>query len=132
MENQVYTPAQLDQLSRALLRLHKILLAGERVAYERVHGRITSNGEFLHLLLGHAWFAWLRQLSQSMAKLDELSEGEDVSARGAISDLLASLRNLLMPSEEGEGFGRRYYDALQRDPNVVLAHESVRELLRQV
>jgi hypothetical protein len=131
MENQLYTPARLDQLSRALIRLHKMLLDGERVAYERVHGRVTSNGEFLHLLLGHDCFAWLRQLSQSMAKLDELSEGEDVSARGAISDLLASLRTLLMPSEEGEEFGRRYYDALQRDPNVVLAHESVRELLRQ-
>jgi hypothetical protein len=131
MENQLYTPARLDQLSRALLRLHKMLLDGERVAYEQVHGRVTSNGEFLHLLLGHAWFGWLRQLSQSMTKLDELSVGEDVLARGAISDLLASLRTLLMPSEEGAEFGRRYYDALQRDPDVVLAHESVRELLRQ-
>lgn len=130
MANQAYTPAQLDQLSRALLRLHKTLLDGERVAYERVHGRINSNGEFLHLLLGHAWFAWLRQLSQSMAKLDELAEDQDGSASDAITDLIASMRSLLTPSEAGEGFGRRYYDALQRDPDVVLAHAFVRELLR--
>ncbi len=130
MANQAYTPAQLDQLSRALLRLHKTLLDGERVAYERVHGRITSNGEFLHLLLGHAWFAWLRQLSQSMAKLDELAEDQDGSASDAITDLIASMRSLLTPSAAGEGFGRQYYDALQRDPDVVLAHASVRELLR--
>lgn len=130
MANQAYTPAQLDQLSRALLRLHKTLLDGERVAYERVHGRINSNGEFLHLLLGHAWFAWLRQLSQSMAKLDELAEDQDGSASDAITDLIASMRSLLTPSAAGEGFGRQYYDALQRDPDVVLAHASVRELLR--
>jgi hypothetical protein len=124
------TPAQLDQLSRALLRLHRTLLDGERVAYERVHGRIASNGEFLQLLLGHAWFAWLRQLSQSMVKLDELAESEEAAAGEAIQELIVSIRTLLTPSEVGEGFGRQYYDALQRDPEVVLAHATVRELLR--
>jgi len=130
MGSQNYTAAQLDQLSRAMLRLHKTLLDGERVVYERVHGRIASNGEFLNLLLGHAWFAWLRQLSQSMAKLDELAESEEASSRDALVDQLASIRALLTPSETGEGFGRQYYNALQRDPDVVLAHAAVRELLR--
>lgn len=130
MRSRDYTPAQLDQLSRALLRLHKTLLDGERVAYERVHGRIASNGEFLQLLLGHAWFAWLRQLSQSMAKLDELAESKEAAAGEAIQELIVSIRTLLTPSEVGEGFGRQYYDALQRDPDVVLAHATVRELLR--
>lgn len=130
MRSRDYTPAQLDQLSRALLRLHKTLLDGERVAYERIHGRIASNGEFLQLLLGHAWFAWLRQLSQSMARLDELAESEEAAAGEAIQELIVSIRTLLTPSEVGEGFGRQYYDALQRDPDVVLAHATVRELLR--
>ena len=114
----------------ALLRLHKTLLDGERVAYERVHGRIATNGEFLQLLLGHAWFAWLRQLSQSMAKLDELAESKEAAAGEAIQELIVSIRTLLTPSEVGEGFGRQYYDALQRDPDVGLAHATVRELLR--
>ena len=39
---------------------------------------------------------------------------------------------LLTPSEAGEGFGRRYYDAMQRDPDVVLAHASARELLQEI
>ena len=130
MRSRDYPPAQLDQLSRALLRLHKTLLDGERVAYERVHGRIASNGEFLQLLLGHAWFAWLRQLSQSIARLDELAESEEAAAGEVIQELIVSIRTLLTPSEVGEGFGRQYYDALQRDPDVVLAHATVRELLR--
>ena len=75
------TGAHLDNLSRALLRLHKALLDDERVSYERVHGRIPSNGAFLQLVLGDAWFAWLRPLSQLMAKLDELGEESIQTAR---------------------------------------------------
>lgn len=122
--------AHLDHLSRSLLRLHKALLDGERVTYERVHGRIPSNGAFFQLVLGDAWFAWLRPLSQMMARLDELSEGK-ASVEGAeIDALIASIRALLNPSAEGDGFGRHYYDALQREPDVVLAHASVRAVLR--
>lgn len=118
----------LDHLFRALLRLHKALLDDERVSYERVHGRISSNGAFLQLVLGDAWFAWLRPLSQLMAKLDEL--GEESSDGQDTVTLVASIRTLLTPTEEGEGFGRQYHDALQRGPDVVLAYAAVRALLR--
>ncbi len=121
----------LDNLFPALLRLHKALLDDERVAYERVHGRIPSNGAFLQLALNDAWFAWLRPLSQSIAKLDELSESDDVASREMIPALLVSVQTLLMPTEEGEGFSRQYHDALQRSPDVVLAHAAVRSLLMQ-
>jgi hypothetical protein len=122
--------SHVDQLRSALLRLHKALLDNERVSYERVYGRIASNGEFLQLVLGHAWFAWLRPLSQLVAKLDELN-GEDESPDGPdTATFIASVRTLLTPSEEGTGFGKHYYDALQREPDVVLAHAAVRALLR--
>jgi hypothetical protein len=123
--------ASLDNLFPALLRLHKALLDDERVSYERVHGRIPSNGAFLQLALNDAWFAWLRPLSQSIAKLDELSESDDAASREAIPALLVSVQTLLIPMEEGEGFSRQYHDALQRSPDVVLAHAAVRTLLKQ-
>jgi hypothetical protein len=121
----------LDNLFPALLRLHKALLDDERVSYERVHGRIPSNGAFLQLALNDAWFAWLRTLSRVIAKLDELSESNDPASREAIPALLASVQTLLIPTEAGEGFGRQYHDALQRSPDVVLEHAAVRALLRQ-
>jgi len=37
---------------------------------------------------------------------------------------------LLTASEEGEGFPRRYFEALQRQPVVVLAHADVRRALK--
>lgn len=122
--------SHLDQLRRALLRLHKALLDDERVSYERVYGRISTNGEFLQLVLGHAWFAWLRPLSQLVAQLDELGEIEDASTPAEITAMMASVRTLITPTEEGDGFGRHYYDALQRAPDVGLAHAEVRALLR--
>ena len=123
--------ALLDNIFMGLLRLHKALLDDERVAYEHVHGRIPSNGAFLQLTLNDAWFAWLRPLSQAIAKLDELSESEDAVSSDTIPALLRSLGTLLMPSELGEGFSRQYYNALQRSPDVVLAHAGVRALLVQ-
>lgn len=129
MSSQDRRDAHGDNLLRALLRLHKALLDDERVSYERVHGRIPSNGAFLQLVLGDAWFAWLRPLSLLMAQLDELSETKKASSTVEIAALLASLRRLLTPTEEGEGFGKQYHDALQREPEVVLAHAAVRALL---
>ena len=119
----------LDDLSRALLQLHKALLDAERISYERLHGRIASNGEFLQLVLGDSWFAWLRPLSQHMASLDRLAEGDDIASDAELTDVLDAVRRLLTPSETGEGFGRHYYEALQQVPEVGLAHAQVKSLL---
>ena len=130
MSGQDHMRAHLGNLSRSLLRLHKALLDSERVSYERVHGRIETNGAFFQLVLGDAWFAWLRPLSQLMVKIDELSEEKEMPDRAEITVVIDSVRTMLTPSEEGNGFGRHYYDALQREPDVVLAHAAVRALLR--
>jgi len=122
--------AHRGNLFQALLRLHKALLDDERVSYERVHGRIQSNGAFLQLVLDDAWFAWLRPLSQLMAKLDELGEADELPGGLDSATLLASIRAMLTLSEEGTGFGRHYYEALQREPDVALAHAAVRTLLK--
>ena len=123
------TVAELHELSKALLRLHKALLDGERLAYERRHGPIASNGQYLQLVLGHPDFAWLRHLSHLMAELDDLTAKGDSSRAGAIGDLLAALRTLLTPVEGDQAFAGRYYQALQRDADVVLAHGTVSNLL---
>ena len=121
--------AEWHQLSKALLRLHKALLDGERAAYERIHGPIASNGTYLQLVLGDPAFAWLRHLSRLMAELDDLADSDDAAAADKIAELTASLRTLLTPVEGDEAFGGRYHDALQRDPDAVLAHAAVKNLL---
>jgi hypothetical protein len=56
--------------------------------------------------------------------LDEKEPLPDAAAEVAIKE--ASV--LLTPSEAGEGFARHYYDALQRDPDVVIAHADFMKL----
>jgi len=129
MRQQRKRDPSLNNTFTELLGLHKVLLDDERIGYERVHGRISSNGAFLQLVLNDAWFAWLRPLSQAIAKLDELSESDDLASDEAIPALLESVQQLLVPMEAGEGFGRHYHDALQRNPDVVLAHARVKALL---
>ena len=131
MHKEQYTTAELHQLSKALLRLHKVLLDAERAAYERIHGPIASNGAYLQLVLGDPAFSWLRHLSKLMAELDDRADADDASAARNISDLLGSLRSLLTPLEGDEAFGGRYHEALQRNSEAVSAHAAVKQLLGQ-
>lgn len=120
---------RLRQLRTLLLRLHKALLDSERIVYEQFHGRIQSNGEFFRLVIGHEWFSWLRPISQFIAHLDEaLSAKEPVTLEQA-NQLLDEARSLLQPAETGDSSKKRYYQAIQRDPNVALMYAEVANLL---
>ena len=122
---------RLTDLRNGLLRLHKVLLDSERVSYERVHGRIASKGEFFQLVVGGDWFAWLHRVSELVVHIDEMLDADDPPSAVEATRVIDQARMMLKPSEEGEGFGKHYYDALQRDPDVVLAHAAVKKLLRK-
>jgi len=112
-----------------LLRLHKTLLDFEREGYERAHGKIANSYAFLQLVMSDPWFAWLRPLSHLVVRIDEMMEAEQETTVQDIAKVLTEVRGLLKPSEAGEGFERNYYEALQRTPDVVLAHAHVKKLL---
>ena len=119
---------RLEELHRALLRLHKVLLEDERASYERTHGR-TSPQELLQLLIGHAQFAWLRAISETIVRIDEIVESDEPSAAADAAQLIAHTRSLLVPAEGGAEFARKYHSALQRLPDAVLAHKEASVLL---
>jgi|ERR1035437_10109787 hypothetical protein len=125
------TPLQqrLQPLRNALLDLHKALVDSERVSYEQTIGTIPSPNHFLQLLTSDPWFAWLHPLSQLIVAMDEaLDEKEPLTSAG-VDVLVNQTRLLLVASETGDGFSKHYFDALQRDPDVVLAHAVVAKLL---
>ena len=126
------TRQRLVDLRHGLLRLHKALLDSERDSYERAHGRrITSRGELFQLVVGNDWFAWLHRVSELVVQIDEMLDGDEPATAIEATRVIDQTRTLLRPSEEGTGFGKRYYEALQRDPEVVLAHAAVKKLLRK-
>ncbi len=116
-------------LRDALLALHKALVDSERVSYEQTIGSIQSPNHFLKLLTSDPWFAWLHPLSQLIVAMDEVMENKEPGKVADGEALLNQIRLLLVPSETGEGFSKHYYDAMQRDPDVVLAHAQVMKLL---
>ncbi len=118
----------LRDLRNKLLRLHKMLLDTERIAYEQVRGRVSS-GELLQLVIEHEQFAWLHRISGLVVQIDEMLQADEPVSLDDIQNLIANARTLLTPSEVGNGFARKYYNALQREPGVVLAHAEVSELL---
>jgi hypothetical protein len=119
---------RLRELRRALLRLHKTLLAVERTAYEQSFGRVTS-GELLQLVISHEQFAWLHSFSELIVRIDEMSDAGEPATAGDVESLLARARILLRPSETGTDFERKYFAALQREPDAVLAHREVTKTL---
>ena len=123
---------RLTELRNGLLRLHKTLLDSERARYERDIARINSSGELLKLVLYDPWFAWLHELSEFVVLIDETLDAEEPPAGIEAERLIAQAWELLAPDEMGTGYPRRYFEALQRDPDVVLAHGKMRKLLTRL
>ena len=111
---------RLTLLRNGLLRLHKALLESERAVYERDVERITSTGQYLNLVLNDPWFAWLRELSQFVVLIDETLDLEEPATDEDAARLIARARTLISPNENGAGFNKSYFDAMQRDPAAVL------------
>jgi hypothetical protein len=105
-----------------------MLLDTERITYEQVRGRVSS-GELLQLVIEHEQFAWLHRISELVVQIDEMLGADEPVSLDDVRNLITYARTLLTPSEVGNAFERKYYNALQREPGVVLAHADVSELL---
>ena len=120
---------RLTELREGLLGLHKTLLESERNSYERDIARISSSGELLRLVMYDPWFAWLHELSELVVLIDETLDADQSPDGFEAERLIAQARELIAPNESGTGFVKRYFEALQRDPDVVLAHARTRKML---
>jgi len=121
--------SRLDEVRVALIGLHKALVDAERTSYEKTVGDIESPTHFLHLLTNDPWFAWLQPLSRFIVSLDERLEAEEPLTAGHVDTLVKETRTLLTPSEDGQDFARHYFDAMQADADVVIAHADLMQLL---
>src|ERR1700731_4379439 len=113
---------RLTDLRNGLLHLHKTLLDSESASYDHDIARITSRGQLLDLVLHDPWFAWLHELSELIVLIDETLDADEPATPAEASRLMAQSRLLLTPNESGKGFRGQYFEALQRDPDVVIAH----------
>ena len=112
----------LTDVRHGLLGLHKALIVAEQLTFERIYGRDDSTGQLLQLVMNDPWFTWLHPLSNMVVRIDELMDGDEAVTAEDVAILMTEIRALIRPSEMGDGFERSYYEALQRAPDVVMAH----------
>jgi hypothetical protein len=124
------THQRLQALRDSLLKLHKALVDSERVEYEKTIGKIQSPNHFLKLLVSDPWFAWLSPLSQLIVSMDEALAEKKPLTNAMVLALEKQTNEMLVASETGTGFSAHYFEVLQRDPDVVLAHAEVVKLRR--
>lgn len=115
----------LPALRTQLLSLHKLLMNGERAAYEAEGNVIASPMQFLQLLMEHERFAWLRQLSQLVVMMDEAMEEKPPITKERKDALLAEAKHLLLGSEEPGSFAARYAKARKHNAAAAAAHAEI-------
>lgn len=123
------TPARqkLVALREALLHIHKSLLDMERRAYEKDHGSVNA-GELFRLVVDDPQFSWLHNISEFVVRIDE-ALASDEGVTDTDSHVAISLaRKIFAPSETGDGFQKKYFDAIQKDPAVVMEHAELARL----
>ncbi|HVS86794.1 MAG TPA: hypothetical protein VHF01_01085 [Candidatus Acidoferrum sp.] len=118
---------KLLALRLALLRLHKTLLEMERREYQRVNGHVSA-GELFRLVIDHPQFAWLHNISEFVVRLDEALAAEAPITPQDTSIAITLARKMFAPSESGDGFQKKYFDAIQLDPAVVMEHAELARL----
>jgi hypothetical protein len=120
---------QLATLRSRLLVLHKALIDSERVEYEKSFGTLETPQQFLKVLINDPWFAWLQPFSRLVVTIDEILESEEPIPADEVKSLMAHARKLLQVSEETDDSRRSYFEALQREPDVILAHAAVMKVV---
>jgi hypothetical protein len=120
---------RLKTLRDALVSQHKALLDSERIAYEKTFGTLPTASEFLKVVLSDPWFAWLQPLSRLIVAVDEALDDRKNGPVVAVAPYFDETRQLLVASETGDSFSHHYFNALQRDPDVVLGHAGVKQAL---
>jgi hypothetical protein len=123
------TRANLKDLSKAMLRLHKTLLDAAKVDYEAANGRIPSIGQYFQLVVDDPYFAWLRKISSLIALIDEA-----VSVRRPATEIEAKgLENeakVLLNFQDGdESFNEKFQTALQNNKDAVLSYNDALKYL---
>ena len=122
--------AQVSQVARAALVLHKTLLDAVRAGFEKLHGPVRDSGALLGLVMSDPLFAWLRPLSGLIAELDALVDETDVPLDEArLAQLRATLERWTSQSAGNDDFAANYRVYLQSDPEVVMAHAVLRDRL---
>ncbi len=114
------TRANLKDLSKAMLRLHKTLLDAAKLDYEAKNGRIESVNQYFQLVIDDSHFAWLRKLSALIALIDEAVSVRRPATETEAQGLFNEAKLLLNFQDADADFNDKFQTALQANADAVL------------
>lgn len=123
--------AALKRLSQALQELHRDLLMLQARSLATENGKAINPYELLRASLHDPAFAWLRKMSTLIVHIDTIvDEVENLSGRetNEIADLVLALIEKPEPKVDQE-FWDRYSAHLSSNPDIIMKHSKVKELL---
>ena len=123
------TRAKLKDVSRAFLRLHKILLDGAKAEYEAAHEVISSANQYLQLVIDDEHFAWLRKISALVALVDEATSLRRPATETDALALLGEAKILLEFEDADVTFNDKLQTALQNNPDAVISFNDAKRHL---
>ena len=120
-----------QELSTALMDLHKTLLMLEAKQMETESGRKITPYELLHASLHDPKLAWLRAISQLIVTIDTIvDETPNLSGKEA-SQVASEVLTLLEKPQPGatQEFWLQYSKYLSHNPDIIMKHSHVKTLL---
>jgi len=114
------TRANLKNLSKAMLRLHKTLLDAAKLEYEAINGRIANVNQYFQLVIDDPHFAWLRKISSLIALIDEAVSVRRPATEAEARGLRNEAQLLLNFQDADKQFNEKFQLALQNNTGAVL------------
>lgn len=125
------TRDQLKNLSKAMLRFHKILLDAAKLDYEAQNGSIQSVNQYFQLVIDDPHFAWLRKISSLIALIDEAASVRRPATESEARALLNEARILLTFEDPDEEFNNKLQTELQKNRDAVIGHNDALNSLKK-
>jgi hypothetical protein len=123
----------LAEISLRLREVHESLVRALQVSFEKLHGRVETNGKLFELVLHDPLFAWLRPMSKLIAELDGLVDDPDVRVDFSRVDAVRNtIERWTCGTGEADEFADSYRVFLQAEPNVVMAHAALKQELAAI
>jgi hypothetical protein len=123
------TRANLKDLSKAMLRLHKTLLDAAKLDYEAKNGPIRSVNQYFQLVIDDQHFAWLRKISSLIALIDEAVSVRRPATESEAKGLHNEALLLLNFQDLDENFNEKFQTALQNNQDAVLNYNDALKYL---
>lgn len=117
--------ATLNTIASSLRAQHKLLLDYEKRIYEKTYGRVEGPYQLLGLAMDDPQFAWLRAMSGEMVHLDEVRLNRDGVTETDLRLIGTRLRALLTQDRNPADFQKRYAEAKEQEPDILLAHRDL-------